>query len=473
MIDRAELLRLANEVGLEARMVEKDYVLGWLLAGIFRDPALAAAWVFKGGTCLKKCFFETYRFSEDLDFTITDTAQFDPAFLESRFAELSEWLYETTGIELPANRRRFDVFDNKRAGRACEGRIGYRGPIAPRGGDLPRIKLDLTADEVLVLPPMTRRVGHPYSDEPFEGIHAQCYAFEEVFGEKIRALGERSRPRDLYDVINLFRNGEFHAAAVAVRDVLRRKCEFKGIPLPSLASLGVFHAELAAEWDNMLGHQLPSLPPVDSFWNALPEFFDWLLGAAAPPRPAAYPLAPGDVVLHAAAGAVRIPGRNTPFIEVIRFAASNRLLVELDYVDDEGHQSTRTIEPYSLRRTQEGNVILHAVRAQNQQHRSYRLDRILGAQATRQTFVPRYAIELTPSGPLAIPSSPPRQTEPRITSRTSRTSHASGGPTYIFRCPVCNKRFERKSYDSALRPHKNPSGWDCPGRTGYYEETKY
>jgi hypothetical protein len=32
------------------------------------------------------------------------------------------------------------------------GRLSYRGPIAPRGGDLPRIKLDLTADEHVVLP---------------------------------------------------------------------------------------------------------------------------------------------------------------------------------------------------------------------------------------------------------------------------------------------------------------------------------
>ena len=41
------------------------------------DPAVGShdeiseTWVFKGGTCLKKCFFETYRFSEDLDFTLT------------------------------------------------------------------------------------------------------------------------------------------------------------------------------------------------------------------------------------------------------------------------------------------------------------------------------------------------------------------------------------------------------------------
>jgi len=75
VIDRAEILRLANELRLEARVIEKDYVLGWVLAGVFRDPALTGTLVFKGGTCLKKCFFETYRFSEDLDFTVTDAAQ--------------------------------------------------------------------------------------------------------------------------------------------------------------------------------------------------------------------------------------------------------------------------------------------------------------------------------------------------------------------------------------------------------------
>jgi Nucleotidyl transferase AbiEii toxin, Type IV TA system len=53
-------------------VVEKDYVLGWILAGIYGHEELAESWVFKGGTCLKKCYFETYRFSEDLDFTLRE-----------------------------------------------------------------------------------------------------------------------------------------------------------------------------------------------------------------------------------------------------------------------------------------------------------------------------------------------------------------------------------------------------------------
>lgn len=400
MIDRAEVLRLANEFGLEARIVEKDYILGWVLAGIYLDPLIANTCVFKGGTCLKKCFFETYRFSEDLDFTVTDATQLDAGFLEARFAELGGWLYETAGVELPADQRRFDVYNNRRGGRCCEGRIGYRGPIAPRGGDLPRIKLDLTADEILILPAVMRPVGHIYSDAPAEGITARCYAFEEVFGEKIRALGERSRPRDLYDVIHLFRNGEFRAAAAVIRDVVQQKCAFKNIGFPSFEDLAVFRDELVGEWGNMLGHQLPALPPVESFWNALPEFFGWLAGTRTPATLIAYPLAAGDQVLRIPAGAFRLPGRTTPFIEVIRFAAANHLCVDLDYVSEEGRRSTRTIEPYSLRRTQEGNIVLHAVRSQNQQHCSYRVDRILGAHVTQRTFIPRYTVELTPSGPL-------------------------------------------------------------------------
>ena len=80
MIARQEVMDLAREFGLSPQVVEKDYVLGWLLAGISAHPALELSWVFKGGTCLKKCYFETYRFSEDLDFTLTEIAHLDEAF---------------------------------------------------------------------------------------------------------------------------------------------------------------------------------------------------------------------------------------------------------------------------------------------------------------------------------------------------------------------------------------------------------
>jgi predicted nucleotidyltransferase component of viral defense system len=91
VIERREILDVAGELGLQPQVVEKDYVLGWLLAGIYNQADLKATWVFKGGTCLKKCYLETYRFSEDLDFTLTDESHLDVAFLKSAFAEVSTW----------------------------------------------------------------------------------------------------------------------------------------------------------------------------------------------------------------------------------------------------------------------------------------------------------------------------------------------------------------------------------------------
>ncbi len=130
MIDRRELLATAANLGLLPNVVEKDYVLGWVLAGIFNHPVLAQHWVFKGGTCLKKCYFETYRFSEDLDFTVIDESHLSVDFLLSTFVEVSAWIYEQSGIELQSDKLHFEVFRNRRDRSAGQGRVSYRGPIA-------------------------------------------------------------------------------------------------------------------------------------------------------------------------------------------------------------------------------------------------------------------------------------------------------------------------------------------------------
>ena len=474
MIDRAEILATATDLSLSHDIVEKDYVLGWLLAGIYAHEPLTAAWVFKGGTCLKKCYFETYRFSEDLDFTLTDAVHLDNAILRDAFAAVGAWVYEQSGIELPADQMRFDLFTNPRGGQSGEGRIYYNGPLG-RGGSLPRIKLDVTVDEVLVLPPVSRPVDHPYSDAPAGGISARCYAYEEVFAEKIRALGERTRPRDLYDVVNLFRHGEFRPAAAVTLTVLKQKCEFKRIGVPTLAALAGATEELVADWQAMLGHQLPVLPPFESFWEALPEFFRWLEDGAEPAPLVAAPLRADEEVVRPAVGALRRTGlRGSAFLEGVRFAAANRLCVDLTY-----DENVRRIEPYSLRRTKAGDILLCGVGSDSGEARSYRLDRIQGAQITNQTFTPRYTVELSPMAigpipPLTRPSSasafghsfgPPRSAR--------RVPHPKGGPTYVFQCGLCGKKFEHSTNDPHLRAHKVPGGYACSGRTGFLVNTRY
>ena len=81
MIPSHQLLALAREWQLRPEVVEKDYVLGWVLAAFSTDPETSANWILKGGTCLKKCIVETYRFSEDLDFSLTPEAGYTEAHI--------------------------------------------------------------------------------------------------------------------------------------------------------------------------------------------------------------------------------------------------------------------------------------------------------------------------------------------------------------------------------------------------------
>ena len=194
MIPKHEIVELATQANLQTHIIEKDYVLGWLLAGINQHPAIHGTWVFKGGTCLKKCYFETYRFSEDLDFTLRDPSQINVDFLLATFTEIAEWIYEQSGIEIPPDRMKFEIYANPRGVDSCQGRVYYKGPATYSGKhSMPRIKLDLSVDEVVVEDPVTIPVRHDYSDCPEDGISIQSYSYAEVFAEKIRALNERTR----------------------------------------------------------------------------------------------------------------------------------------------------------------------------------------------------------------------------------------------------------------------------------------
>ena len=70
---RADLSRMAGRMGVPMGVIDKDYVLSYLLAGLADVPDLRDL-RFKGGTALKKVFFGDYRFSEDLDFSAVDAS---------------------------------------------------------------------------------------------------------------------------------------------------------------------------------------------------------------------------------------------------------------------------------------------------------------------------------------------------------------------------------------------------------------
>ena len=57
---RNRLQEARKRLGLPWEILERDYVLSWLLAGVSHVEALRHTLVFKGGTALKKCFFDHF-----------------------------------------------------------------------------------------------------------------------------------------------------------------------------------------------------------------------------------------------------------------------------------------------------------------------------------------------------------------------------------------------------------------------------
>ena len=183
----------------------------------------------------------------------------------------------------------------------------------------------------------------------------------------MRALAERQRPRDLYDVVHLYRRQDLQPDRAVVRSTLARKCEFKGIPVPTFDALSDRPERVAieVEWEQMLAHQLPTCPPFEEFWRELPAVFDWLNTDVAAANAAGDPAWPGG----RSTPTWRLPpmvtawGVGASSLESIRFAAANRLCVQLDYTKEDGERTSPTIEPYSVRRTTAGDLLLFGVKA--------------------------------------------------------------------------------------------------------------
>jgi predicted nucleotidyltransferase component of viral defense system len=460
VITRADIVERVREWGLTEQVVEKDYVLGWLLWGIATDPTLGESWIFKGGTCLKKCYIETYRFSEDLDFTVLAGGPHTPDDIRPLIDSVLARIYDVSGVDFsgrpPAMRARPD-------GLSTEGSVYYVGPRAQVASPA-RIKLDISANETVVRPPVFRDIGHPYPDALPAPAQVRCYSFEELFAEKLRAMAQRGRPRDLYDVINLFRRNDLRLYPNQIHAALADKCAVKNIVIPTADTIMTDQrrSELETDWLHMLGHQLPVLPPLGPFLEELPLLFRWLDGSVVFDElpPAVYTTDEDDAWSPPRTAWTWRAG--VP-IEVIRFAATNHLLVDLGY---DGRR--RLIEPYSLRRTRDGALLLHAEHADNSGHRTYRVDRMQAAVATTTPFIPRAGIEFSAQGPLRAPLQS-RRIGGYSRTRSGRPSAPTRtGPVYLYQCNRCGRMFEHSSRNSTLRAHKNAIGGRCSGRTARY-----
>ena len=69
MIKPGEIQQTASSLQLKDTQLEKDYVISWILRGVYSNAYLKERLIFKGGTLLRKVYYPEYRLSEDLDFT--------------------------------------------------------------------------------------------------------------------------------------------------------------------------------------------------------------------------------------------------------------------------------------------------------------------------------------------------------------------------------------------------------------------
>jgi predicted nucleotidyltransferase component of viral defense system len=198
MIRPKEIQQKAQGVGVRDQQIEKDYILSWILKGVANHEQLSKLLAFKGGTVLKKIYFEDYRFSEDLDFTLLDDSITNEQIF-GWFGEIFERVEEEANIplEITGNTEFEDGGINFY--------IGYTGPLGGQGSNK-RVKVDVSRSEKLEFEPVMRSVFLGYSD--LEEHELLCYQLEEVLVEKMRSVMQRMQARDFYDIWYLLEQEE-------------------------------------------------------------------------------------------------------------------------------------------------------------------------------------------------------------------------------------------------------------------------
>ena len=269
MIGEAELRRCAARWGVDPMVVDLDYSLGWFIAALYRANQIADRLCFKGGTCLRKCYFADYRFSEDLDFTAR--VRISPGQLLEWVERAAHWAAEADGPDYRASSPRLETVQDEYGSETYQVRVYYRGPLR-WGGDPRAIRLDITRWERLVLSPVTRRLIHRYSDEAaLAQAEIACYPLTEILAEKVRAVGGQRRfaiSRDIYDIHRLVQSG---VRASDVVPLLPAKFAARGVDIEALdvEQVAVRRAAFEDDWNRRLRHLIQDASAVtfDAAWD--------------------------------------------------------------------------------------------------------------------------------------------------------------------------------------------------------------
>ena len=125
MIDRQEILEFSRELGLAADIVEKDYVLGWLLAAIYSHADLKSAWRKRRRYLFEEMFFRDLSILRRFGFHRYGARANQRAVSPRRIGyDIAAWMYNNCGIEIPGDAVSFEVYSNPRGKQAVKAKSG-------------------------------------------------------------------------------------------------------------------------------------------------------------------------------------------------------------------------------------------------------------------------------------------------------------------------------------------------------------
>lgn len=461
MIEKPEIEAKAEELGVHIANVQRDYVFGWLLSGVYQlDNPLQQLLILKGGNCFRKAYFEHARFSNDLDFSIQTELDLD-LFLHA-LKQACVFAGDRSGVEFLVDESRLmkkDLVD--RESQIYEARIYFKSFYGEEDVRI-RVNLDIKEYDRIILPVLTRRLIHSYSDAMICQADIRCLKLEELLASKLKALLQRRHSPDLYDFVHaVFFQKALDVSRREVLTTFLKKTIYE--PDPMVAKnllLGLPFKVIRGFWEEYLVCPKMSLFSFDDAENWFKTVVGEIFTLVEPQ--------------HAFAGVGHRPSFTyfpADLREVIMEGGRLRRILNLVY---DGFE--RKVEPYSLtfkrRRDGVGREYFYGWdqsggRSGEIGIKSFTADKVQSLVITDEPFEPRFPIELTKAGEYF---SKPFFSGTR--SRTTTTRRSTGRSyfttVYTVECPYCRKRFKRSKYDTKLNEHKDKYGNRCYGRIGYF-----
>lgn len=223
--DKSLLEERAAESGFLRDNLEKVYRLTDVLRFINEDPLLSGLLVLKGGTAINLTIFRLPRLSVDIDLDFhRDCSKEEMLAAREEINAILLRYMNACGYMLNTDRTRNP--------HALDSWVFY---YQNAGGNRDNIKLELNYSmRSHILPVQERRITAPFI---VDGPLIRTLAPVELFGSKIKALLERTAPRDLYDIYNMIRSDLFDENMLS----LLRKCT---LFYRAVGSTGSFHEEI-------------------------------------------------------------------------------------------------------------------------------------------------------------------------------------------------------------------------------------